>query len=80
MSRKGGQAETECKKKLIAEYGQHNVFKIAIGGAVDFIIVKEGRLLKAVTKQNIIANQTKKINSSESKHSVMNTISLVSCG
>lgn len=48
MSRKGGQAETECKKKLIAEYGQHNVFKIAIGGAVDFIIVKEGRLILAV--------------------------------
>ena len=48
MSRKGGLAETECKKKLIAEFGEHNVFKIAIGGAVDFIVVSKGMLIKAV--------------------------------
>ena len=45
---KGYNSELECKKKLIAEFGEHNVFKIAIGGAVDFIVVGKGELVKCI--------------------------------
>lgn len=49
MSRKGYQAEYECKKKLIEEFGFLNVFKNAISNqGADYLVVMEGRLVKCV--------------------------------
>ncbi len=42
MARKGYRAEWLAKKKLIAEYGEENVIKMAIGQASDFLILKPG--------------------------------------
>lgn len=56
--RKGYRAEYLCKKQLIAEYGEENVLKIAIGGATDFLVLAPGKntVLKIVevkqTKKN----------------------------
>ena len=41
--RKGYRAEYKAKKELIQKYGRGNVLKIAIGGAVDFLVLKPGR-------------------------------------
>lgn len=50
MARLGYRAEYLAKKKLIEEFGEENVLKIAIGGAVDFLILdpKENRIKKIV--------------------------------
>ena len=40
MARKGYRAEYEAKQLLIQQYGKNNVLKLAIGQAVDFIILK----------------------------------------
>jgi len=41
--RKGYLGEYKAKKELIKEYGKENVLKVAIGGAVDFLILKPGK-------------------------------------
>lgn len=41
--RKGYRAEYLAKKKLISEYGEENVIKIAIGGAQDYIVLKPNK-------------------------------------
>ena len=46
--RKGYNAEWEAKQKLIKEFGKMNIFKIAIGGAVDYLVVGQGKLIKCV--------------------------------
>jgi Holliday junction resolvase len=49
MTRKGYQAELECKKELQKEFGVSNVIKVAIGSfGSDFIAVSKGRLVKCV--------------------------------
>jgi len=49
MSRKGYEAELECKKKLINEFGFHNVFKNAIcNQGADYLVFAKGRLVKCV--------------------------------
>jgi hypothetical protein len=46
--RKGYQSERKAKEALIRVYGELNVIKVAIGGAQDFVVVKEGKLIKVV--------------------------------
>jgi len=41
--RKGYWAEYKAKKELIREYGKKNVLKVAIGGAVDFLILNPNK-------------------------------------
>ena len=41
--RKGYRAEYTAKKELIQKYGKENVLKVAIGGAVDFLVLKPGK-------------------------------------
>ena len=41
--RKGYMAEYKTKKELIERYGKQNVLKVAIGGAVDFLVLKPGK-------------------------------------
>jgi len=49
MTRKGYEAELECKKKLQSEFGIDNVIKVAIGSfGSDFIVVGKGELVKCV--------------------------------
>ena len=56
--KKGYKAEYEVKKKLAKIYSPKNVFKVAIGGATDFLILepKKRRILKLIevktTKKN----------------------------
>ena len=42
MARKGYRAEWLAKKKLIEEYGEKNVIKMAIGQASDFLVLEPG--------------------------------------
>ncbi len=42
MARKGYRAEYLAKKKLVEEYGEENVIKMAIGMASDFLVLKPG--------------------------------------
>jgi Holliday junction resolvase len=49
MVRKGYGTELEAKKKLMLQYGMHNVIKVAIGSfGSDYIIVGKGKLIKCV--------------------------------
>jgi len=41
--RKGYRAEYKAKKELIQKYGKENVLKVAIGGAVDFLILNPNK-------------------------------------
>jgi peptide subunit release factor 1 (eRF1) len=41
--RKGYRAEYKTKQELIEKYGKENVLKVAIGGAVDFLVLKPGK-------------------------------------
>jgi len=41
--RKGYRAEYKAKKELIEKYGKRNVLKVAIGGAVDFLILSPNK-------------------------------------
>ena len=50
MTRKGYSAEYKCKKELMKQYGPRNVFKIAIGGAMDYFVVSKGKLIKTIDK------------------------------
>jgi len=38
--RKGYRAEYQAKKELIQKYGAENILKVAIGGAVDFLVIR----------------------------------------
>lgn len=47
--KKGYQAELEAKKKLIKQFGFHNVFKNAISNqGADYLVFSKGRLVKCV--------------------------------
>ncbi len=48
--RKGYMAEYKAKKELIQKYGKENVLKVAIGGAVDFLVLspKKNKIEKIV--------------------------------
>lgn len=48
--KKGYKAEYEAKKFLIKKYSPKNVFKMAIGGTIDFFILepKKRRILKLI--------------------------------
>jgi len=48
--RKGYRAEYKAKKELIQKYGERNVLKVAIGGAVDFLVLspKKNKIEKIV--------------------------------
>ena len=48
--RKGYIAEYKAKKELIQKYGKGNVLKVAIGGAVDFLVLdpKKNKIKKIV--------------------------------
>ena len=46
--RKGYVGEYLIKKKLVKKYGKNNVIKVAIGGAEDFIVVKNGKLVEII--------------------------------
>jgi len=48
--RKGYRAEYKAKKELIQKYGKENVLKVAIGGAVDFLVLspKKNKIEKIV--------------------------------
>lgn len=47
--KKGYKAEWEVKKKLVQKYPKEAVWKIAIGGAVDFLILgKDGKIEKII--------------------------------
>ncbi|MER3407134.1 MAG: hypothetical protein C4278_01785 [Patescibacteria group bacterium] len=56
--KKGYLAEYQAKKILIKKYGKNNVFKIAIGGILDFLILSpdSNKIIKIVeikkTKKN----------------------------
>lgn len=41
--RKGYRAEYIAKKELIKNYGAENVLKVAIGGAVDFLVISPNK-------------------------------------
>lgn len=41
--RKGYMGEYKAKKELIQKYGKENVLKVAIGGAVDFLVLTPGK-------------------------------------
>jgi peptide subunit release factor 1 (eRF1) len=41
--RKGYRAEYKAKKELIQKYGEENVLKVAIGGAVDFLVLSPNK-------------------------------------
>ena len=41
--RKGYRAEYKAKKELIQKYGKENVLKVAIGGAVDFLVLSPNK-------------------------------------
>jgi peptide subunit release factor 1 (eRF1) len=41
--RKGYRAEYQAKKELIKKYGGQNVLKVAIGGAVDFLVLSPNK-------------------------------------
>ena len=42
MARKGYAEEYFVKGRLIKEFGEENVIKVAIGGAADFLVLKPG--------------------------------------
>lgn len=47
--KKGYKAEYEVKKALFKKYSPENVFKVAIGGAIDFFVLgKNGRIKKLI--------------------------------
>ena len=49
MARKGYSGEYEAKKKLIKQFGFHNVFKNAISNqGADYLVVGKGELVKCV--------------------------------
>lgn len=50
--RKGYYAELLCKKKLQEQYGKENVIKVAICGALDYIVLKNGKIVKFVEVKN----------------------------
>jgi len=40
--KRGYKAEYEAKKKLIQMFSKSNIFKVAIGGAIDFFVLSPG--------------------------------------
>ena len=48
--RKGYKAEYEVKKKLAKKYSEKNIFKVAIGGLIDFFVLepKKGKISKLI--------------------------------
>jgi len=48
MARKGYYSEYKAKRELIDIWGKPNVIKVAIGGATDFIVVCQGKIIKVV--------------------------------
>lgn len=51
--KKGYRAEHEAKKVLFQKYSSKNVFKVAIGGAIDFFVLgKNGRIKKLIEVKN----------------------------
>ncbi len=48
--KKGYKAEWEVKKFLYRKYSPHSVFKIAIGGAVDFLVLEKGGKIKKIVE------------------------------
>lgn len=47
--KKGYKAEWEAKKILLKKYSSESVFKVAIGGAVDFFVLgKDGKIHKII--------------------------------
>jgi Holliday junction resolvase len=44
MARKGYAEEYKVKNALKAQYGDTNVIKVAIGGAMDYFIAKNGKI------------------------------------
>jgi hypothetical protein len=53
MARKGYPSEKKCKDELCKIYGPQNTFKIAIGGAVDFIAIYMGRIVRLVEVKEV---------------------------
>lgn len=53
MARKGYPSEKKCKDELYKIYGPQNTFKIAIGGAVDFIAIYMGRIVKLIEVKEV---------------------------
>jgi peptide subunit release factor 1 (eRF1) len=41
--RKGYRAEYQAKKELMDKYGKENILKVAIGGAVDFLVLSPNK-------------------------------------
>jgi len=48
MARGGYNGEYKTKQELISEFGKENVVKVAIGGAMDYLILKKGRVIKVI--------------------------------
>jgi len=48
MEKRGYTGEYKTKQELIKKYGKENVIKIAIGGAMDFIVVKDDRIIRII--------------------------------
>ena len=47
--KRGYWAEYEAKKALFKKYSPQNVFKVAIGGSIDFFVLgKNGKILKLI--------------------------------
>lgn len=53
MARRGYLSELKAKKELQRQYGVLEVIKVAIGGAQDFIVVSQGRIIKIVEVKEV---------------------------
>ena len=65
MLRKGYLAEYQAKKELIEQYGENNILKLAIGQAVDYIVLKPNS--KEMLKFVEVKKRNKKYYKSENK-------------
>lgn len=57
MARKGYEGEKQAKKELIEKYGFDSVIKVAIGGAMDFIVWKNKKVHMIVEVKECHSNK-----------------------
>ena len=55
--KKGYNGEYNAKQELIKKYKKENVIKVAIGGAMDFIVIKYNRIIKIVEVKETISKK-----------------------
>jgi len=57
MTRKGYEGEYKAKEELKKIYGKENIIKVAIGGAMDFIVIEYDKIIKIVEAKETISKK-----------------------